>query len=206
MFAIVESGSITSMPNGNKGITIGDNQYPASIFTLWSESERNAIGIYTIEIDETNKKDNEWYINTNITYAYDSSSNKVKGTYGTATARAHADSTYTNTDKSNDDIPTGKDVGDLKEEGLKTILIRKVKQEAESILNETDWYVTRKSEKSTAIPSAITTHRDAVRTKQASMETAITNAADAPALETLYTYTTTDGVSSWPLAELPTLE
>ena len=205
MFAIVESGSITSMPNGNKGITIGDNQYPASIFTLWSESERNAIGIYTIEIDETNKKDNEWYINTNITYAYDSSSNKVKGTYGTATARAHADSTYTNTDKSNGDIPTGKDVGDLKEEGLKTILIRKVKQEAEKILNETDWYVTRKSEKSTAIPSAITTHRDAVRTKQAEMETAITNAADTPALETLYTDTVTDGVQSRPLGDLPRL-
>ena len=205
MFAIVESGSITSMPKGNKGITIGDNQYPASIFTLWSESERNAIGIYTIEMDETNKKDNEWYINTNITYAYDSSSNKVKGTYGTATARAHADSTYTNTDKSNGDIPTGKDVGDLKEEGLKTILIRKVKQEAESILNETDWYVTRKSEKSTAIPSTITTHRDAVRTKQAEMETAITNAADTPALETLYTYTVTDGVQSRPLGDLPRL-
>ena len=205
MFAIVESGSITSMPNGNKGITIGDNQYPASIFTLWSESERNAIGIYTIEIDETNKKDNEWYINTDITYAYDSSSNKVKGTYGTATARAHADSTYTNTDKSNGDIPTGKDVGDLKDEGLKTILIRKVKQEAESILNETDWYVTRKSEKSTAIPSTITTHRDAVRTKQAEMETAITNAADTPALETLYTYTVTDGVQSRPLGDLPRL-
>ena len=205
MFALVESGSITKMLKGNKGITIGDNQYPASIFTLWSESERNAIGIYTIEIDETNKKDNEWYINTNITYAYDSSSNKVKGTYGTATARAHADSTYTNTDKSNGDIPTGKDVGDLKEEGLKTILIRKVKQEAESILNETDWYVTRKSEKSTAIPSTITTHRDAVRTKQAEMETAITNAADTPALETLYTYTVTDGVQSRPLGDLPRL-
>ena len=205
MFAVVESGSITSMPNGNKGITIGDNQYPASIYTLWSESERNAIGIYTIEIDETNKKDNQWYINTNITYAYDSSANKVKGTYGTATAKAHADTTYTNTDKSNGDIPTGKDVGDVKDEGLKTILIRQVKQEAEKILNETDWYVTRKSEKSTAIPSAITTHRDAVRTKQAEMETAITNAADTPALETLYTYTKTDGVISRPLGDLPRL-
>ena len=205
MFAIVESGSITSMPKGNKGITIGDNQYPASIFTLWSESERNAIGIYTIEIDGTNKKDNEWYINTNITYAYDSSSNKVKGTYGTATARAHADTLYTNTDKSNGDIPTGKDVGDVKEEGLKTILIRQVKIDAEAILNETDWYVTRKAEKSTAIPSAITTHRDAVRTKQAEMETAITNAADTPALETLYTYTVTDGVQSRPLGDLPRL-
>ena len=206
MFAVVESGKITSMPRGNKGITIGDNQYPASIYTLWSESERNAIGVYTIEIDNTNKKDSQWYINTDITYAYDSSANKVKGTYGTATAKAHADTTYTNTDKSNGDIPAGKDVGDVKDEGLKTILIRQVKQEAEEILNETDWYVTRKSEKSTAIPSAITTHRDAVRTKQAEMETAITNAADTPALETLYTYTTTDGVTSRPLGELPTLE
>ena len=54
----------------------------------------------------------------------------------------------------------------------------------------TDWYITRNTEKYTAIPSAISTHRDAVRTKQAEMETAITNASDTPALETLYTYTT----------------
>ena len=73
MFAVVESGSITSMLRGNKGIMIGDNQYPASIFTLWSESERNAIGVYTVEIDETNKKDEEYYLNTTITYSYDSS-------------------------------------------------------------------------------------------------------------------------------------
>ena len=203
MFAVVESGKITSMPRGNKGITIGDNQYPASIYTLWSESERNAIGVYTIEIDNTNKKDSQWYINTDITYAYDSSANKVKGTYGTATAKAHADTTYTNTDKSNGDIPAGKDVGDVKDEGLKTILIRQVKQEAEEILNETDWYVTRKSEKSTAIPSAITTHRDAVRTKQAEMETAITNAADTAALETLYTR---DNNGNRPIGDLPVKE
>ena len=204
-FALVESGSIKSYPKGNKGITIGDNQYPATIFTLWTESERNAIGLYTIEIDNTNYKNERWYNNTAITYAYDASSNKVKGTYGTATAIAHADTTYTNTDKSNGIIPAGKDVGDVKVEGLKTILIRQVKKDAEGILNKTDWYVTRKSEKSTAIPSAITTHRDAVRTKQAEMETAITNAADTPALETLYTYTTTDGVTSRPLGELPKL-
>ena len=58
-----------------------------------------------------------------------------------------------------------------------------------------------KQEKTTAIPSAISTHRDAVRTKQAEMETAITNATDTPALETLYTYTTDDdGNSTRPLA------
>ncbi len=207
MFAIVESGSITSMPRGNKGITIGDNQYPAGMFTLWSESERNAIGVYTVEIDETNKKDDKWYINTNITYTYDSSANKVKGTYGTATARAHADTLYTDTDKSNGDIPAGKDVGDVATEGLKTVLIRKIKLQAQNALNETDWYITRKAEKSTAVPSAITTYRDTVRTRQSEMETAITNAADTPALETLYTYTKQeDGSYKRPLGEFPVKE
>ena len=53
MFALVnkEDNSITKILNGNKGITIGENQYPQTIFTLWSEAERNAIDIYTIEID-----------------------------------------------------------------------------------------------------------------------------------------------------------
>ena len=203
MFAVVESGSITSMPRGNKGVKIGDYNYPPTVFTLWSESERNAVGIYTVEIDNTNKKDDKWYINTNISYAF--GSGKVTGTYGTATAKAHADTLYTEQNKTDGEIPADKDVGDVRYEGLKTILIRNVKSQAEGILNKTDWYVTRKAEKSTAIPSAITTHRDAVRTKQASMETAITNAADTAALQTLYTYTTTDGVTSRPLGELPTL-
>jgi len=204
MFALVESGSITKMMNGNRGITIGDNQYPASFFTtVYSEAERNAVGVYTIEIDETNKKDEQWYINTNITYAYDSSAKKVKGTYGTATAKLHADTLYTSDDKTANNIPTGKDVGDVKTKGLKTILIQQVKDQAQGLLNETDWYVTRKAEEDTAIPSSITTHRKAVRAKQAEMETAITNAADTPALETLYTRNDS-GVR--PLGDLPTLE
>ena len=202
MFAVVESGSITSMPKGNKGIKIGDYNYPPTIFTLWSESERNAIGVYTVEIDNTNLKNQEWYINTNITYAF--GSGKVTGSYGTATAKAHADTLWTEQDKTDNKIPDDKDVGDVAVEGLKTKLIRTVKAQAESILNQTDWYITRKAEKSTAIPSAITTHRDAVRTKQASMCTAITNASDTAALETLYTFTTdSDGVTTRPLGKLP---
>ena len=209
MFAIVESGSITSMPKGNQGVQIGDVKHSSDIFTIkWTESERNAIGVYTVEIDTTNKKDEAWYINTNITYAYDSSANKVKGTYGTATAKAHADTKWTQSEIDAGEAPTGADTNTVKDEGLKTVLIRKVKAEAESILNETDWYVTRKAEKSTAIPSSITTHRDAVRTKQAEMETSITNAADTAALQTLYTYTynSETKVTSRPIGELPTLE
>ena len=204
MFAVVESGSITSMPKGNKGVKIGDYNYPPAAFTLWTEAERNAVGIYTVEIDNTNLKDNKWYINTNITYAF--GSGKVTGTYGTATARAHADTKWTQEEIDDGDAPTGADTNTVKDEGLKTKLIRNIKESAEIILNKTDWYITRKAEKSTAIPSSITTHRDAVRTKQASMETAITNAADTPALETLYTYTKQEDNSyTRPLGELPTL-
>jgi hypothetical protein len=205
MFALVESGSITKMLNGNRGITVDGVQHPRTIFTLWTEAERNAIGIYAVEIDESKKKDKKWYINTNITYAFDGS--KVTGSYGDATAKAHADTLWTEQDKTDGDIPEGKDVGDVAVEGLKTILIRQIKSQAKSELDITDWYITRKAEKDTAIPSSITTHRDAVRAKQAEMETAITNASDTPALETLYTYTRQeDGTSTRPLGELPTLE
>ena len=53
MFVLVESGSVTKFLANNRGIQIGDVKHPASIFSLWSESERNAIGVYTVEIDET---------------------------------------------------------------------------------------------------------------------------------------------------------
>ena len=203
MFALVDKSdnSITRMLNGNRGITIGDNQYPRAIFSLWSEAERNAINIYAVTIDNSKKKDEKWYINTDITYSFDGTN--ATGSYGDATAKAHADTTWTAQDET-DGLGTE---GEIKSEGLKTVLIEQVKSQAEGELNKTDWYITRKSEKNTAIPSAITTHRDAVRTKQDSMCTAITNASDTPALETLYTYTTNDsGVTSRPLGELPTLE
>ena len=198
MFALVESGSIIKFLNGNKGIQIGDLKYPRAIYTLWTEAERNAIGIYSIVYDNTNKKDEQWYINTNQSYAF--GSGKVTATYGTATAKAHADANATDEDGVELD-PV------LVIEGLKTKLIRDVKLEAANELTKTDWYITRKTEKSTAIPSAITTHRNLVRSRQAAMETSITNASDTPALETLYTYTTdSDGVVSRPLAEIPTLD
>ena len=201
MFALVESGSIIKMLSGNQGITIDGIQHPRAIYTLWTEAERNAIGIYTVEYDNSNKKNEKWYINTNQSYAF--GSGKVTATYGTATAKAHADANFTAQDET-DGLGTE---GELKSRGLKYNLIQDVKLEAANELAKTDWYVVRKSEESTAIPSAITTHRRLVRSKAAAMETSITNASDTPALETLYTYTTdSDGVHSRPLAEIPTLD
>ena len=201
MFALVESGSITKLLSGNRGITIDGIQHPRAIFTVWTEAERNAIGIYTVEMDKSKLKSEEWYTNTDVTYSFDGS--KVTGSYGDATAKAHADTLFTEQDKTDDLIPDGKDVGDVATRGLKYRLIQQVKKQAESELNKTDWYITRKAEKDTAIPSSITTHRDAVRTKQAEMETSITNASDTPALETLYARNN-EGVR--PIGDIPTLE
>ena len=201
MFALVESGSITKMLNGNRGITIDGIQHPRAIYTLWTEAERNALGIYTVEYDNSNKKDEKWYINTNQSYAF--GSGKVTATYGTATAKAHADANFTAQDET-DGLGTE---GELKSRGLKYNLIRIVKEKAANELAKTDWYVVRKTEEDTAIPSAITTHRRAVRSKAAAMETSITNASDTPALETLYTYTDQeDGSVTRPLGEIPKLD
>ena len=205
MFALVESGSITKYLKGNQGIQIGDLKYSKAIYTLWTEAERNAIGIYTVEYDDSNKKDEKWYINTNQSHAF--ADNKVTASYGSATAKKHADTTWTQQQIDDGDAPDGADTDTVAVEGLKTRLIKTVKAQAEGELNRTDWYITRKAEKNTAIPSAITTHRDAVRSKQDSMCTAITNASDTPALETLYTFTIQDdGTVTRPLGELPTLE
>jgi hypothetical protein len=205
MFALVESGEIKKYFSGNQGITIGDNKYPKAIFTLWSKDEREAIGIYEVETDSTNHKDEKWYINTNESFAF--ANGKVTRSWGTATPKAHEDILFTQQDSDDEILPSDKSVGDVKTEGLKTQLIRTIKQQAAGILQKTDWYIVRKADAGTAVPSSITTHRAAVRTKAAEMETAITNASDTPALETLYTYTEQeDGSFTRPLGELPTLE
>ena len=203
MFALVESGSITKMLNGNRGITIDGIQHPRAIYTLWTEAERNAIGIYEVTIDTSKKKDEQWYINTDVTYTF--GSGKVTGSYGSATAKAIADTLWTSQDKTDGKIPEGKDVGDVAVEGLKTIKKRIVKQQAAGILADTDWYITRKADAGTAVPSAVTTHRAAVRTKSGEMETAINNAADVDALAALYVYNDANPPVR-PLGELPRLE
>ena len=203
MYAIITDGSISKYINHPKPVTIGDVQYPAKIFSAWTASELAAIGIIEVTFDNSNKKDEKWYNNTNQTYTYDASAGTVTAAYGDATAKAHADSLFTAQDET-DGLGTE---GEIKSRGLKYNLIQTLKQQAAGELQKTDWYIVRKADAGTAVPSSITNHRAAVRTKTAEMETAITNAADTPALETLYTYTEQeDGSVTRPLGELPRLE
>jgi len=210
MWGLVESGSITKIINKPRAMVIGDVQYSRNIFSSrWTNAEREAIGIYEVEFDNSNKKEEKWYINTNQSFAF--AGGKITASYGSATAKAHADTKWTQQEIDDGDAPSGADTDTVKVEGLKTKLIRNVKTQAAGILQDTDWYITRKADAGTAVPSSITTHRAAVRTKCAEMETAITNASDTPALETLYTYVNTadEGdpvVMERPLGELPRLE
>ena len=198
MWALIEDGSITKLINQPKGMIIDDIQYSRNIFSFrWSNAEREAIGIYEIVFNNTNKKDEAYYTNTNQSFAF--ADGVVTASYGSATAKAHADTLFTSDDEDNG---LGTE-GEVKIKGLKTLKIENIKKQAASELARTDWYIVRKADANTAIPSAITNHRAAVRTKCASMETAITNASNTAAIETLYTRDA-DGVR--PLGDLPTLE
>ena len=210
MHAIITDGSISKIINHPKPLVIGDVQYPARIFSVWTASELAAIGIIEVTFDNSKKKDEKYYINTNQTFTYDADAGTVTATYGDATAKAHADTNWTQAQIDDGDAPEGADTDTVAVRGLKYNFIKNIKQQAEGLLNQTDWYITRKAEKNTAIPSAITTWRDGIRTKQAAMETLITNASDTPALETLYTYVNTadEGdpvVMERPLGEFPEL-
>ena len=73
--------------------------------------------------------------------------------------------------------------------GLKSVLKAQEKVTAGFLLAKYDWYVVRKAEKGTAIPSAISTFRDGVRTACDTREKEIDACSDTAALVTLYSAT-----------------
>ena len=184
MWALVESNSISKIYARPTALQLGDIQYPANIFELWTEAELKAIGIYEITVDNTNLKDKEYYQNTDVTYTYNSSPDTVTGAYGTATAKSLTDVLYTATDESNG---LGTE-GEIKTHGLKPRKKEQINNQANSLLSEYDWYTLRAADGGTAVPSSVATYRTAIRTKANEMTTAIDNAANVDALAALYTY------------------
>ena len=176
MWALVESNEVSKVYNNPKAITIGENQYPQNIFSVWSSEELEAIGIYAVVVDNTNLKDKEYYINTN--QSFDFADDTVTASYGTATAK------------------------DLDE--LKTNHKEVINSQARDLLSDTDWYVIREADGGTACPDNISTHRAAIRTKANEMCTAIDDASDVDALAALYVYNDANPPVR-PLGEFPTL-
>ena len=210
MWALVTDNTITKIINKPKGLVIGDTRHSRNIFSFrWTNEEREAIGIYEVVFDNSNKKDEAYYNNTNQSFNF--ADGVVTASFGSATAKAIADSLWTQADSDNGDLPDDKEVGDVKVEGLKTKHKRIIKSQASGLLAPTDWYVIKATDvESYSVPSAVTTFRADVRTKSNEMETAIDNASDVDALATLYAYVNTgteeNPVMERPLGEFPTLE
>ena len=185
MWALVESDNVTQVFTRPKGITIGEVNYPSNIFMLWTASELEALGIYEVVIDNTNLKDEKYYINTN--QSFDFANGVVTASYGVATPKAIDDVT---------------DEDGNVTRGLKYNYKQIINQQAGGILQSTDWMVVRAAEGGTAVPSDIATWRAAVRTKSNDMCAMIDGAADVDALAALYTYTNT-GTEESPVMERP---
>jgi hypothetical protein len=199
MFALVENNQFVKTISSSKGIEINGVQYPKTIFTLWTNAEREAIGIYEVVVDATNKKDEAYYINTDVSYSY--SNGVVTASWGTPTAKPLNNVLFVE----GDEIPSDKAVGDIKQYGLKEQKISVIKQQAAGLLAPTDWHVVKAAEVvEYSVPADISTYRAAVRTASNDMEVKINAAADVDALKTLYEYTEQeDGTFTRPLGEFP---
>ena len=205
MWARLESNTIVEILTRPKALNIGGTQYPSNIFSMWTDAELAVIGIVPVTIDSTNLKDKEYYINTDVTYAYDTETGVATASYGTATAKPIADTLYTAQDET-DGLGTE---GEVKARGLKYYKKENINAQAAGNLAPTDWMVVRAAEGGTAVPSSITTNRAAVRTKANAMCVQIDGVSDVDALATLYEYTNTgteeSPVYTRPLGELPTV-
>ena len=196
MYALVESGSITKIFTNPKGFVLNNNQYPADIFSKWTKEEKEDIGIYEVETDSSNFKDQAYYNNTNEEYTF--ADNQVVKSWGTATPKRLNDE---NAVDENGDPILDDDGNQVINYGLKTEKKRIVKSQASGLLAPTDWHVVKATEVAEySVPENITAFRADVRSKSNEMETQIDACTNVEELETLYTR---DQNGTRPLAEFP---
>ena len=208
MYAIVENKKVIQTFKNPRKLIRNDVRYSTKIYSLWSLDEKKAIGLYEVEQDNSKKKNEEYYINTNQTITYKTIGDKVVASYGVATAKSLIDPVYTSQDKTDGIIPSGKDVGDATgQKGLKTIKKEKINNECAYLLSSSDWRVVKAKETETEMDSDWKTWRASVRAKCNSMQTQIDNASNVDALIALFTYTEQgDGSITRPLGEFPVKE
>ena len=210
MWALLNSdNTINKILTRPKQLTIGDVNYPSNIFSMWTSAELEVLKIYEVVMDNTNFKDTRYYINTNQSFNFQSSvtinsidyTNVVVASYSTATARVLDNVLYTAEDETANSIHVE---GTVKDYGITTQLKENANIEAAGCLASTDWMIIRAAEGGTAVPSATTTWRAAVRTKANAMCTAIDGAANVDALAALYVYNSASPPVR-PLGEFPIL-
>ena len=168
-------------------------------------AQREAQGVYEVIYDNTNLKDSRYYWNGAESMVF--ANNAVTASYAPATGKDVDDKDAVDSEGNN---VLDEDGNQVIIKGLKTIFKEEVKAQAKGLLSPSDWYVIRKAENAgSTIPSNIATYRAAIRTRSNEMETQVDGAADAAAMQTLYTYTNTGTEESpeytRPLGEWPKL-
>ena len=187
MWARIEDNKIVEYYDRKKSIVLNNVRYSSQIFTIWTDTQRKDLGIVPIVISGSHLNTN-YYVEHNHSDAIAEDGNSVIRTIGVKAADHKLEDEDA---KDEDGNQLFEDDGVTKRinYGLKHNAIQKVKTQQAGYLAQTDWYIIRKADAGTAIPSNIQTWRNAIRSDATRIETAITNAADMNAFIALHTTT-----------------
>jgi len=191
MYALIDNNKIVKVFSNPQSFEHKGIKYSSQIFALWSNEEKQDIGIYEIEFNHQNKKDEAYFINTNEQFKFENG--KAISYFGTATPKQLEDVNVVD--------ESGKQV-EIK--GLKSQKIQMIKSQSAGLLQSSDWYVVRKSETGKVIPENISAFRTQVRTKSNEMEAMITACNSVEELKSLFEYS--GEPSTRPIGEFPKLE
>jgi len=189
MWARIEDNKIVEYYSQKKSLVLNEVRYSSQIFTIWTDAQRKELGILPIVISGSHLN-THYYIEHNHSDAISEDGNSVIRTIGVKAA----DRKLENEDAKDVDGNQllNDDGSKVINYGLKHNAIQKVKTQQAGFLSQTDWYIIRKADAGTAIPSNIQTWRDAIRVDATEIETAITNAADMDAFIALHNNTYKD--------------
>ena len=197
MWAYIKDGSIEQTTNSQTRLMIRGSYFPTKYANEWTVQQKKDYGVYEVVQDNTNLKDGAYYVNGASTFTF--ASDTVTLTYATATAKKLTDTNWSQSQIDAGEAPAGADTDTVAIEGLTTKHKSSIDSQAHGLLTGTDWYALRKADAGTAVPSAVTTYRAAVRTAADSMKTKIAAASDVDALAALYVYTSgTRPLGEWP--------
>ena len=200
MWARIENNKIVEYYDRKQSIVLNNVRYSSQIFTIWTDAQRKDLGILPVVISGSHL-DTRFYIEKNHSDAIAEDGNSVIRTIGVKAADKNlndVNEVWTQDEINDGQAPDGTTANDPKLDrdgnqiitrGLKYQAIQKVKAQQAGYLAETDWYIIRKADAGTAIPSNIQTWRNAIRADATRIETAITNAADMNAFIALHTNT-----------------
>ena len=188
MWAQIENNNIVKYYDRKQSLLLNDVRYSSQVFTIWTDAQRKELGIVPIVISGSHL-DTKYYIEHNHSDAIAEDGNSVIRTIGVKAADHKLEDEIVDAVDENGN-PFLDEYGlQIITRGLKYNAIQKVKDQQSGYLSRTDWYIIRKADVGTAIPTAIQTFRNAIRADATRIENAITAATTMDEFIALHTTT-----------------